>query len=175
MSNEVVYSKIFGDLEIKIEKEEHDLYVLTAKAETERAKVDLGFLCGPDLEQAKLWSTYLAKSSRSVLPTLLKWSKDPNSFFEKDEVVADNDLGGTEGFFSSEFKVENGRLLYDLESACVGCDGGWHFDFGEATQEKIDKLCRKLFKYESDYLTSLFFDVKHYCIDNDFFGIYDED
>ena len=87
-----------------------------------------------------------------------------------EEVVADEELSGCAGNFTSSLYVEKEEVKYKVELVCVGATGEISITFGKATREMIKKAAALVRKFEEELVT-LTYIVKHSYIDNNNLGV----
>lgn len=143
--------------------------VLLAECDKDRVKVNFIFEFGPEskeaIEELKRYASYLAINSRCGLLALMKYAEEPEKKLKRKDLLDDGLVYGTEGNYSSDLSVKNGRLYYNVELAAVGCWGTAYFDLGVATKNRVNLICRIVENFE-EYLTCIVYTTKHNYIDN---------
>ncbi|MEG1723794.1 MAG: hypothetical protein RR313_00230 [Anaerovoracaceae bacterium] len=158
-------------LQIEVRNKRLLLYV-SLKDEETKINLDFDFALATqeNLDICKNLLPLLNAEEMGGFKRLVNWSRSSTKEQVKGIIVKDALLYWNEGQFSSELKVENGRLLYTIKSVIFCCGGSAFFDFGLATRSKVRRIEKAVYLFEQDYLTYFFWKVKDKNI-NDAFSI----
>lgn len=143
--------------------------VLLAECDKDRVKVDFIFEFGPETKESiatlKKFASYLAINGRCGLLALMRYAEEPEKELKRKDLLEDGLVYGTEGNYSSDLSVKNGRLFYTVELQAVGCWGTAYFDLGVATKSRASLITSIVINFE-EYLGCIVYTTKHNYIDN---------
>lgn len=150
-----------------IVNEDNELF-LDIENETEREKTSLQFYFGKYTDEnygvLKDVAASLFRTRKSGLCALTCYATEEQALAE--DIKPDELIDGGYGLFDSELRIENGRIIYKLESNVVPVAGDAWYDFGVATKDRVSLIRKKIRTFEHNGLMSAFFVTKHHYIDN---------
>lgn len=162
----MIYENTVGNLKKEVYAKDGLIYI-HCDADTEKAVVNLTFICGRDDEETELYAFMLqkclSKSKWTGLNSLIRRTEQDD---ENGYQLKDDEWYSTEGYFSSTINVENGRIVYSFEMNAVGCEGNCRFDCGRATLSRMKKVGKTIRNFEDTVLMPISYEVKHKYIDN---------
>lgn len=149
---------------------EDGLVRLEYLADTDRAKVNLGFILGKDTPETRTaaagWSLNgLTSDPRNGLGLLLSRTLEPD---EAGEVLADQaEIAGCTGICDTDLSIVEGRLIYTVDACSPGCLGSARLDLGAATPARTKAMTGAVGRFTENWLLNYSWSVKHAYIDND--------
>ena len=136
--------------------------------EAEREKTSLLFYFGEytkeNYEVLEEVATLLFKTRRHGLCALTGYTMEDDLVVTKG-IEPNGFIGGVAGSFDSQLNVENGRIIYKLESGIVPVVGTAWYDLGVATKNNINLKRKMIQAFEERGLMPAFFVTKHHYID----------